>query len=307
MKNILTRLLALTSAERKGVIMLVAILFVITGIQAFVAFHRHNPATFADSTFLRVSVFPPPAALANDSVIPADYNFVSELNDRPESFAFDPNKVSAGDLRRLGVSSRVARTWINYRLRGGRFRNITDISKIYGMTPELYQRLMPLVSIDSQSTGRTRHKSGETSPGFETTTTAIEISAKQDINICDSAVLVGVRGIGPVLSGRIIKYRRLLGGYYSMDQLTEVYGFPDSLVSVINRSFYADTSTLQTIDINQATEDLLRRHPYLGTYPAAGIIKYRSKVRKINKLEELKANGILSEEQYEKVKKYLDI
>ncbi len=47
-----------------------------------------------------------------------------------------------------------------------------------------------------------------------------------NLNICDSASLEALPGIGPVLSSRIIKYRNLIGGYVSVDQLKEVYGLP---------------------------------------------------------------------------------
>ena len=59
-----------------------------------------------------------------------------------------------------------------------------------------------------------------------------------DINSGDSATLVSLPGIGPVLSARIIKYRRLLGGFARIEQLKEVYGLaPETFEMIKGRVF----------------------------------------------------------------------
>jgi len=52
-----------------------------------------------------------------------------------------------------------------------------------------------------------------------------------DINTSDSSALVTLPGIGPVLSMRIIRYRNLLGGFWSVNQLKEIYGLPEETFS----------------------------------------------------------------------------
>ena len=47
---------------------------------------------------------------------------------------------------------------------------------------------------------------------------------RKDLNEVDSVWLTSIHGIGPVLSKRLVKYRKLLGGFNSIDQLKEVYG-----------------------------------------------------------------------------------
>ncbi|HEX2395347.1 MAG TPA: helix-hairpin-helix domain-containing protein [Bacteroidales bacterium] len=292
MKNKFIDSLSLTSGERKGVIVLVLIIFIIAGIQAFLAFHNSPVPSFDDSTFFSRIIADDPSE--NDSIGFAVYE-VQDIRDTFGLFIFDPNTVSAGDLMRLGLNTRLIRTWLNYRTHGGRFYSASDVRKIYGMTPYIYERIRPYITIRTVTGGIVRPKNNA------------RITEKAGINTCDSTDLLRVIGIGPVLSGRIIKYRRLLGGFYDMQQLSEVYGINDSLVKVISLSFYADTINLHSININEASEETLRRHPYLGRYISGGIIKYRTNVQIINDLEELKDNGILTGEQFEKVKKYLDI
>jgi len=300
MKNRFFDFISLSSSERKGVIVLVLIIFVLSCVQVFMVFHSRKPASFSDSLFFHeISSGGNKADSYYDSTVISGYDAVFALEDKYELFEFDPNTVSADELIRLGVSGRVARIWLNYRMHGGKFRTSSDIKKIYGMTPEAYERLAPYVNI--------KQETNEYSNSSISTFKATLATLKADINLVDSVELIKVRGIGPVLSGRIVRYRKLLGGFYTTEQLIEVYGFPDSLLTMVNKMYYADTAQVQTIHINEATEDMLGRHPYLGRYVARGIIKYRNSVVRINKLEELTDNGLLTREQFEKVKKYLDI
>ena len=52
-----------------------------------------------------------------------------------------------------------------------------------------------------------------------------------EINAADTLNFRTLKGIGEVLSSRIVKYRKLLGGFYSTHQLTEVYGVEPETVN----------------------------------------------------------------------------
>ncbi len=56
-----------------------------------------------------------------------------------------------------------------------------------------------------------------------------------DINSADSVALVRVPGIGPVLAGRIIQYRRAHGKFRSVDELKNVKGIGDKKLSKIRK------------------------------------------------------------------------
>jgi DNA uptake protein ComE-like DNA-binding protein len=89
--------------------------------------------------------------------------------------------------------------------------------------------------------------------------------------------------------------------------LVEVFGLSDSLVSGIKNRVYVDTSSIVKLDVNKAGEFEMARHPYIGKYNARGIIKYRDSTGKINNIIELKINGLVSDEVFEKLKKYLAV
>ena len=127
-----------------------------------------------------------------------------------------------------------------------------------------------------------------------------------NINSCDSSDLVALPGLGPVLSARIIKYRNLLGGFARVDQIKEVYGLPEETYEMIKGRLYADSSGLRKIIVNSAGYRELSEIHYLEKYDIYAILKYRELTGRINSIEDLKENKILTPEKAEKVEPYLD-
>lgn len=83
-----------------------------------------------------------------------------------------------------------------------------------------------------------------------------------DINTATAEELMKIRGIGQARAKGIIKYREVLGGYYSPDQLYEVYCMDSSVVRENMRSFKCSQSAIIKIDINHIEPRSLY-HPYL--------------------------------------------
>jgi competence protein ComEA len=127
-----------------------------------------------------------------------------------------------------------------------------------------------------------------------------------ELNSCDSAELEALPGLGPVLSGRIIKFRKLLGGFYSVEQLREVYGLNEDIFRIVSGRVKVDTSLIDRIDVNNATYYDLVRLPYLDSEDVNSLLKYREVVDKIGSIEELVENKIVSEETGNIVAYYLD-
>ncbi len=126
-----------------------------------------------------------------------------------------------------------------------------------------------------------------------------------NINSADSIELQQIRGIGPVLSKRIVKYRYLLGGFVSREQLKEVYGIDDERYNQIENQFYTDTSGIRHMDLNKVDQYTLARHPYLNESQAGAIINYRKLKGSIAEPERLLEEYILDEEVYRKISPYL--
>ncbi len=130
---------------------------------------------------------------------------------------------------------------------------------------------------------------------------------KIELNTCDSAQLESLPGIGPVLSARIIKYRNLLGGFASVDQLKEVYGLPEETFKLISGRVTADSLQIKRININTAEFKQLIRLPYLDKYEVNAILKYRELKGRIRSLNELVDNKLVTREKYVKIRFYLKV
>ncbi len=127
-----------------------------------------------------------------------------------------------------------------------------------------------------------------------------------DINSCDSASLEALPGIGPVLSVRIIKYRKLLGGYATVNQLKEVYGLPEETFNRISSRVFADSLAVKKIKINKADYKEIIRLPYFKNYEVSAILKYRELKGTIKGMNDLIENKLIAAETVAKVRHYLD-
>jgi len=126
-----------------------------------------------------------------------------------------------------------------------------------------------------------------------------------DINRADSAQLLPLPGIGPVFAGRLIKYRNLLGGYASLEQLKEVYGISLETYERIADLIVIDTASIIMLDLNNATFRELLRHPYLEYENVKALVNYRDFADTIQSLRELQDNYILPDSVMNKVIPYL--
>jgi DNA uptake protein ComE-like DNA-binding protein len=131
-------------------------------------------------------------------------------------------------------------------------------------------------------------------------------SSKVDLNRCDTSALIALPGIGSVLSVRILKYRSLLGGFASVEQLKEVYGLSAETFELIRERCLADTSAVRRVSVNTSDYRELCRIPYIQKYEVAAILKYRELKGRIGGITDLTGNKILTPEQAEKTGPYMD-
>ncbi len=109
---------------------------------------------------------------------------------------------------------------------------------------------------------------------------------KIDINAADSTSWLQFRGIGPVLAGRIIKFRDKLGGFVRPQQVAETYGLPDSVYRSIAPYLYLEQPH-RTIAINEADIKTLIAHPYIDYPFAVALVRLREKTGKLEQAEQL--------------------
>jgi competence protein ComEA len=273
-KSYLKNYLSITKKDWNGLVVLVVLIIMVLLVPyGYRLFHKDKVINFndfnADATLL-------PAENADNDSNDADNR---ELH--PTLFAFNPNHLPDDQWHKLGLSQKQIEVLKHYEDKGGRFYKKSDVQKIYSITPEDYKRLAPYIQLAEGAT------------------------AIIDINHADSASLVTLKGIGPAYAMRIIRYRTKLGGFYSKEQLKEVFGIDEEHYLLIKDQLKLNPSTIYKIDINKATFDDLRRYPYLSYKQANAIIQYRSEHGDYDNLDDMKDVAILDEATLNKIKPYL--
>ncbi|MEL6252662.1 MAG: helix-hairpin-helix domain-containing protein [Bacteroidota bacterium] len=142
-----------------------------------------------------------------------------------------------------------------------------------------------------------------------------------DINLADSSQWSQLKGIGPKLSQRIIRYRNSIGGFRNVEQVASVYGINQDLFSSIESNLYynrfsappspsSSTSKAQKrsypkLDINTATAEDFEALPGIGKTLSKRIVKYRNTLGGFSSTDQLKRVYYLEPEIFQQIKPYL--
>lgn len=221
----------------------------------------------------------------------------------PLAFDFDPNLATIEDLTDLGFRKKTAVTIDKYRTKGGRFYKKEDLLKIYGISNVRVRDLWEHIKIPP------REVTKATLPQPPTITKrpkrkSINIP-KKNLNMANADSLIKIRGIGPVLSERIVKYRNSLGGFHSSHQLSEVYGLSSEVVDQMLKYYEIAPTLLQKLDINTDSLNHLSRHPYISYSLARIIIAYKQQHGPYQSIEELRKIKVMDDSLYQKLEPYL--
>jgi DNA uptake protein ComE-like DNA-binding protein len=126
-----------------------------------------------------------------------------------------------------------------------------------------------------------------------------------ELNTADTLVLKKVPGIGSSFARRIVKFRDLLGGFYAVSQLQEVYGMDDEHYQALRPWFHADTLYIAKLSVNQLSYDLLIKHPYLNPTQTRLICRLRQQKGRLSGWENLQLLDEFSAADIDRLKAYL--
>ncbi len=126
-----------------------------------------------------------------------------------------------------------------------------------------------------------------------------------DLNRADTLQLQQISGIGGYFARRIVEYRERLGGYVDLGQLLEIRGIDEDRVLRWQKALRVDLAAVRRLNLSTATEEELRKHPYIGFYAARGILAFRKTGAQVN-LEALVANHVLGEDAAQRLKAYCE-
>jgi competence protein ComEA len=183
--------------------------------------------------------------------------------DKANLFTFDPNTIDEQGLLKIGFSPKVAKIFLNYRNKGGRFKTKEDVSKVFGVSPKLYQHIENHIFINPKN----MVSPAVSKPSFENTII--------DINKANVAQLKSLYGIGNYYAQKIVETREKIGSYINVEQFRFVCRMPDSTFDKMKSRITLTPSVIKKININKASKEDLESHPFIAKWQVDDILKHR--------------------------------
>jgi competence protein ComEA len=272
-----------SQSERKGIIALLLLLI------ALVAF----PSVY------KLVVPPIPFDIRIETIDENHAGVSTESQVKSGRFRFDPNTASTEQLKALGFSERNIQSLQKYTGKGGRFKKPEDLRKLYGVKKELIESLIPFVRINPQLGGSDLVK--------DSAQYKFKNTKPVELNSADTNALIALYRIGPGMARRIVAYRGMLGGFLSLSQLTEIYGFDEDILYDLQGKIYVDASKAKVFDVNTVTLDELKTHPYFKYKLSNAIVNYRNQHGAYRDLTDLRKIILVNDSIYQNITKYLKL
>lgn len=197
---------------------------------------------------------------------------------------FRLDTATVGYLSKIGFSVRQAEVLVNYRDMRGGLRSIDEVAECYVVSEQMVERLRPYLIFDKPEPAK---------------------PTKIELNRADSATLVTVRGIGAKSAKAIIDYRRRLGGFHRVEQLSEVQGITEQNYERIVQQIWCDSCEIQKISVIFAPAELLAEHPYLPPRTLRKLLKQRQLKGGWTTIEEMIKEEIFTADEAARIAPYL--
>jgi competence protein ComEA len=219
-------------------------------------------------------------------------NDTPQLNEKESLFRFNPNTLNDDGWLALGLSQGKLKVLRNYQESGGYFKQKEDLQRCYAFGDAFYNTIKEYVSIPKPKT---------TEPKTQKPITLTQII---ELNQADSLALISVKGIGPFYAKQILKYRKELGGFYSYNQFSEIWGLEKLDVEKFKQQTIIDTLHIRKINVNAIELEQLKMHPYLNYKQAKMIVNYREQHGNYHQLKDICRIKPISLELFRKIAPY---
>lgn len=215
---------------------------------------------------------------------------------------FNPNYISDYKGYVLGMTTKEIDRLFEFR-HSGRFVNSSkEFQRVTGISDSLLTAISPYFKFPKWATNpisRSRKSTYVAQP---------EVTEVGDLNKVGREELREIKGIGEVLSGRIIRFREALGGFLIEEQLYDVYGLDREVADRVIASYVImDKPAINPLNVNLASEKDLARIVYISAPLARRIVEYRSKNGNFKSWNELTKIEDFPLHQIDRIKLYLTL
>ncbi|MBP1612784.1 MAG: competence protein ComEA [Bacteroidetes bacterium] len=289
-----------SDGERRGIIVLVACI-ALAVVCAFTIFVHNDEAASPKENFEKEYVG------FIHSLKKRDYRqfYAKYAHYQPREIhlaPFDPNVSDSATFVRLGLQPWMAHNIMHYRAKGGKFRKPEEFKKVYGLTEVQYATLLPYIYVND--TFQKKDTTGiliKRNPQDSLKVIKYAAGTMVDLNLSDTTELKKIPGIGGGIARMIVGYRKLLGGFYRIEQLSEI----NLNVEKVRPWFRIGNDQTRRINLNKASLERLKAHPYLNFYQAKVIVEHREKNGPLRSLKQLALYNEFTQKDFERISHYV--
>ncbi|MEO0896886.1 MAG: helix-hairpin-helix domain-containing protein [Bacteroidota bacterium] len=232
---------------------------------------------------------------------PPDHQY---LIPQQEPTSLDINQLDSTEwVAFRGIGPVLARRILTFKASRGGFLRPLDLAKVYGLDSSLSLRLQSKLCYSPSDSlpPLTFHSK-------KTVYIARKKRIKVPLNTANASELKKVRGIGDVLSKRIVKYRELIGFYYRKEQLMAVYGLSkENYVRMTPELSIKLPPEREKKSLNLTTINQLARYSTISRSLAKKIVRFRSEIGKFEFWNQLFSVEGFAQNNLEEIKVYYKI
>ena len=255
-------------SERNGIFLLVLIIIFLQGIYFFVDFSSKVEITPEEQE--KIAIF----QARIDSL-----KKVAAMEDTLRIRPFNPNFISDFKGYTLGMSVEEIDRLHAFRATDQWVNSVKEFQEVTKVSDSLLNKLEPYFKFPAF----VEFKQHVPDPPITK-----EVFQVQDLNEATAESLKIVNGVGDVLSERIVKYRKSIGGFRDEQQLNDVYGLSPGVVDRITERFkILKDPGVEKQDLNQISVLNLSEIPGFSYQLAREVIEYREQKQRIETFEEL--------------------
>lgn len=257
--------LRFTKQEKRGILFL---LLFIAGLQSGYYY------------FTTQSIREVPAQFSVDSLTVLYIDSVKRsqlIKKKPVIRAFNPNFFNDYKGYQLGVSPDELDRLYAFRAEGNYVNSAVEFQEVTLISDSLLFQISPYFKFPQFTNRPTRRNKNQ-----------FINEVLIDLNKASEESLQRISGIGPVLSKRIVAFRKSLGGFLVTEQLLDVYGLKPEVAKRAMEVFSVlSIPEINKIPLNTATAEELASLVYINHKLAERIVQYRKSIGGFDSITQL--------------------
>ncbi len=203
---------------------------------------------------------------------------------------FNPDDYSVEQWMFLGLSRKQANVLVKWHINSNE-----DLKNVFVVNDELYNLIKDSTFYTPKFKQESKYKQEETP----------RLQKRVDLNSASMEELMEIKGVGEYFAKQIMWKREKFGGFVSFDQLKDIKHVDDEKLETWKTQAFLNEKHLKKININTATAEEFKAHPYISWNLANSLVKLRSQVGHYSKVEDVRKSVLMTDDLYEKLKYYL--